>query len=276
MATTIPKRVVERLSGQLGRFQKVLEAAMHRDVNEADTVTIVTDMLADLFGYDKYTEITGEFAVRNTFCDLAVVVDDKPKFLLEVKAIGIDLKENHLRQALDYGANHGIDWVVLTNGIEWQIHRVRFERPISHDLVCTMRMQELNGRRSEDQECLFLLCKEALGKAAIEDYHAHRQTVNRFALGALLLSEPVLKVLRRELRRIEPNIKVDTNEIAGILRSEVLKRDVLEGDAADQMKQVLRRSSRRALRRPTSDSPNSPTAQEVSSREEEEGHNDDA
>jgi hypothetical protein len=31
---------------------------------------IVSDMLADVFGYDKYNEITRELCVRGTYCDL--------------------------------------------------------------------------------------------------------------------------------------------------------------------------------------------------------------
>jgi hypothetical protein len=84
-------------------------------------VVIATDLLADLFGYDKYTEITREYAVRGTICDLAVKLDDQPKLLIEVKAIGLDLKDQHVKQAIDYAANKGIDWALLTNGVTWRV-----------------------------------------------------------------------------------------------------------------------------------------------------------
>ena len=38
-------------------FQPIIVAAKARDVGESDTVTIVKDMLADVFGYDKYAEV---------------------------------------------------------------------------------------------------------------------------------------------------------------------------------------------------------------------------
>jgi predicted type IV restriction endonuclease len=88
-------------------------------VNESDTVIIVTDMLCYVFGYDKYSEITSEFAVKGTYCDLATKIDGKVECLIEVKAAGLDLKENHTKQAVDYAANMGVDWVVLTNGCTW-------------------------------------------------------------------------------------------------------------------------------------------------------------
>jgi hypothetical protein len=37
----------------------------------SDTVIIVTDVLAEVFGYDKYSELTAEFAISGTYCDLA-------------------------------------------------------------------------------------------------------------------------------------------------------------------------------------------------------------
>jgi len=38
-------------------------------------VILATDILADVFGYDKYTEITSEYAIRSTYCDLAIKIE---------------------------------------------------------------------------------------------------------------------------------------------------------------------------------------------------------
>ena len=72
---TVPKKVAERLVVGIKQFQPILAAAKARDVGEADTVTIIKDMLADVFGYDKYSEVTSEFAIRGTYCDLATKID---------------------------------------------------------------------------------------------------------------------------------------------------------------------------------------------------------
>lgn len=85
--SAIPKKVSERLSRGIKKFQPVLSAALSRDVNEDDTVTIVTDILSDLFGYDKYSEITSEYAIHGTYCDLAIKIDGEVRLLVEVKAI---------------------------------------------------------------------------------------------------------------------------------------------------------------------------------------------
>lgn len=243
----IPKRVSERLSKQTRKFQKVLQTAKNRDINEADTVVIIADMLSDLFGFDKYTDITREYQIRSTYCDLAVKVDDNVKFLIEVKAIGLDLQETHLRQAVGYGAQHGIQWVVLTNSVEWEIYRIKFERPIGSELLCSFSLLDLSPRKSEDQDILFLLCKEGISKAVIEEYHDHIKGVNKFIIGAILRSEVGLNVIRRELRRVTPGLKVDVEEVHDILISDVLKRDIIEGDPAKNAKSQVKKASSRVI-----------------------------
>ena len=57
----LPKKATERVVAGLRRFQPILESAKSQDVNESDTAMIVNDMLHDIFGYDKYAEITSEY-----------------------------------------------------------------------------------------------------------------------------------------------------------------------------------------------------------------------
>jgi hypothetical protein len=50
-----------------------------------------------------------ECAIRGTYCDLGIKIDGKFLFLIEVKAIGLELKEAQIKQAVDYAANRGTD-----------------------------------------------------------------------------------------------------------------------------------------------------------------------
>ena len=246
---TISKKVLDRLGKNVGKYQRVLKAARDRDVNESDTVTIITDMLGSVFGFDKYTDITSEQAIRGTYCDLAVNLDGKIKYLIEVKAIGLTLKENHLRQAVGYGANHGIYWVVLTNGVEWEIYKIEFERPVSYELICKYDFTMINPKKQEDQNKIFLLCKEGIAKSAMEKFHIHVQSVNKFVIGAIALSEPVISVIRRELRKVAPMTKVTKEEIEKIMSLEVLKRDVVEGESSEEAKRRLKKVLKKHARK---------------------------
>src|SRR5690606_19817682 len=120
-------------------------------------------------------DVTSEYAIRSTFVDLAIKVDNHIAFLIEVKAIGADLKENHLRQAVNYAANQGVEWVVLTNGCVWQAHRVTFGKPIDHELVFELDLLTDSPRDCRFKEIAFLLSKEGMTKAAISRFHAERQ-----------------------------------------------------------------------------------------------------
>lgn len=251
----VPKKVADRFVKGVRKFQGVLSNAKDRDINEADTVTIVTDMLQDVFGYDKYEEITSEYAIRGTYCDLAIKIDEKPKYLIEVKAIGLDLKDQHLRQAVNYGANHGVQWVILTNSIDWEIYRIRFEKPVSHQLLCTLNFFELNPRTQEDQDHLFILCKEGLSKAAIEEFDEYVRNVNKFVVGTIVQSDTVLNVIRRELRRMSPGVKVDTEELKKMVVNDVLKRDIMEGLPAERAKARFKKASSKPLRKPKKKTP---------------------
>jgi hypothetical protein len=247
----ISKKVSGRIAKEIPGFQKVLKKAKSRDVSESDTVTIVADIVADVFGFDKYAEITSEQAIRGTYCDLAVTLDGKPKYLIEIKAIGLDLKDNHLRQAVGYGANLGIPWVVLTNGIDWEIHRIKFERPLSHEQVLAFDFTALNPRRQDDRERAYLLCKEGIATAAMEEFHDYVQSVNRFMIGAASLTDPVTGAIRRELRRVSPGLKVTNEEIENILVSEVFKRDLVEGESFESAKRKVKKAAKQTKPRRT-------------------------
>ena len=140
---------------------------------------IVTDILSEIFGYDKYNEVTSEYEIKGTYCDLAIKLNGKSHYLIEVKAIGSDLKENHVKQAVDYAANEGVDWVLLTNGINWRVSRVSFTKPVSHEQVIELDFPSLNHRNSADMQSLFLLSREAIKKSALPNYHEQLQASNR-------------------------------------------------------------------------------------------------
>ncbi len=230
----VPAKVYDRLSGGIKKFQPILNTAKSRDVNESDTVIIITDMLSEIFGYDKYSEITSELSIRSTYCDLAIKLDGKISFLLEVKAVGLELKDSYVKQAVDYAANQGIDFVVLTNGVLWKVYKITFTKPIDQELVFEFDFPSLSHKNSDDVEKLSLLSKEGWLKSFLYEYHSQKQALSKFFLSALILSDPITDVIRRELKKISPDVKVTSEQIKNVIQLEVLKREVIEGDKADE------------------------------------------
>ncbi len=243
MSTLIPKKEVESIQAGLSKYQKILQIAKSRDLNESDTVTIIADMLADIFGYDKYIEITSEYAIRGTYCDLAVKINGTIEYLIECKSIGTDLKDAHLKQAIDYGANQGVNWVILTNGIVWKLYKIRFEKPINFDLVLQFDVMTLNPRLDESKELLYILHKSAISKNLRQEHFEKSQLINPYTVAQVVISEPIVGALKREIRRLS-EIKLEDKEIITILTDSVLKRDLIESETAKEAEKTVKKLQR--------------------------------
>jgi predicted type IV restriction endonuclease len=226
----IPKKVSDRLTEQIKTFQKIAEQQKARDVSEADTVTLVKDILAQVFGYDKYQELTSEQQIKGTFCDLAVRIDSKIRYLIECKSAGITLNATHLRQALNYGMNQGVEWVILTNAVEWRVYRIKFGQPPVEEELFQLDFLNAVVKSEDDLQKLFMLCKEAVVTDALDTYHQVAQLFNKHTLSVVLQTEPLLNALRKELRRLFPELKVENQQLATMLITDVLKRDAIDGD----------------------------------------------
>ena len=258
---TIPKKVEERIKEALRRFSPILAAQRDRDVSEADTVTVVKDLLSELFGYDKYAEVTSEHAIRGTYCDLAIRLDGKLRLLLEVKSIGTTLTDKHVKQAVDYATNQGLDWVVLTNGIRWLLYRVSFKKPIEAKVVAELDLLASNSRSEADLEKLYLLTREGFLKGAVTEFTEKQSATSKFLIAAVLVNDAdVLNCIRRELRRIT-DIMVEPQVIAEVLRKEVIKRETLEGEDSDSAVRMVLKQERKA--KGSSESESQPTPLEV-------------
>jgi len=242
-----------RLVAGIKKFQNVLNIAKAKDINESDTTVIVTDMLSELFGYDKYLEVTSEYAIKKTYCDLALKIGGQIRFLLEVKAIGLDLKDDHIKQVIDYGANAGIDWVILTNGCVWRVYKITYAKPIDKELVYEFDILKLNSKKQNDLDMLYYVCKESTGKikSALDDYYLQKQILSRFFIGQVILTETVIDIIRKYIKKITPEVKVTNEEIKEILLSEVLKREVLEGNKVEEAKKRISKSLKASAKKET-------------------------
>jgi len=229
----IPVAVEKRLKKEVPIFQKILKHALQRDINEADTVVIITDMLERIFGFDKYEDVTREYAIKSTYVDLAIKTGKDIDYLIEAKSIGTTLKDVHLKQAVDYAANKGVQWAILTNGISWQAHHVTVDGKVTSENIFSFNFLELSHKKPDHLSTLFLLCKRGLGKGLIDDYYEQTQCFNKYVIGTIVQSETIAKPIRTMLRKLNPGLKVDTTEIQEMICNEVLKRELVQSDNPD-------------------------------------------
>lgn len=238
----IPKKVQDRIVAGLKKYQPIVRKLAERDISEADTVTVCKDMLTDIFGYDKYTELTSEQQIRGTFCDLAVKIGNKVHYLAEIKSAGTSLNNNHLRQAVNYGAHEGIEWIFLTNAIVWKVYRIKFAQPIDWEEIYCFDMGALSSRSTDDLAKLFMLCRESITSDALHQFHQQALILNRHVIAELMLGDAMVGALRKEMRRLFAGLKTSDDELRALLTNEVIKRDTLDGEGAKAAKTTIKKA----------------------------------
>jgi len=238
---TIPKIVEKRIRDGIKKYKNVLKTAKDKDINEADTVTIVFNMLVDICGYDRFLDLTKECAIKGTFCDIAIKLDNNPiVFLIEVKAVGINLKESHLKQAIHYASDSGTEWAILTNGDHWQIHKIIFGKPIKTELALDFKFLETD-KIFNLISYFFLLSKEVVKKSplAIDVYHEETQLTSRYMIAQLIQADPFIDLIRKKLKSLSKKLIITNEDILNTLKTQVLKREVLEGEDAENAMKIL-------------------------------------
>lgn len=138
--------------------------------------------------------------------------------------------------------------MLLTNGHLWQPHRIRFEQQIDHDLVFEIDLLSDEATPSDLLEQLYLVSREAGSVSVIDMYWQSKEATSRYVLAHVVLSDGVLHAIRRQVRSRFKETRVTTDELAGLLQSEVIKRELLEGDKAEAAAKTVKRAVRR--RRP--------------------------
>lgn len=208
-------------------------------------------------------------AIRGTFCDLAVKLESKLVELIEVKSAGSILEDRHVKQAIDYASNQGVEWVILTNATLWRLYQVIFAKPIDKRLLVELDLSTVDLKKEDCLEQLFLFTKEGFQKGAHVELRDRQDATSRYILSALLVNnDSVLGAIRRELRRVV-DVMVTDAEVVKVLTDEVIKRDTLEGPPAEAAARRVARVEAKTLRgKGTGGKPESDEAVETSAATE--------
>ena len=67
-------------------------------------------------------------------------------------------------------------------------------------------------------------------------------------MAALILSDAILHAIRRELKRLSPDVRISVEEIREALVQEVIKRDVTDGEKAIEAQKLVSRAANKAMR----------------------------
>ncbi len=209
------KKNEEMVISWIKKYIKIIRIANEKALNESDTSNVINDMLNEIRGYDKMEDITTEYKIRNQFCDYWVKINNKLSFLIEVKAVSIDLNENHLFQANSYASTKWIKRVILTNLKERRIYHLSFGSKIDDKLVLSINF--LQETPKEITEKAKYLHKESFIKKYIEAIYQKKIATSKDNFKKALLSTSVIKKIQNELKTIS-GIKISENEIQTIIK----------------------------------------------------------
>jgi len=215
------------LRTHIRKFARPLRDLVDRDANEGDTRVLVTDMLCDALGYDKYEDLTTEYAVRGEFADYGIRIDKQLVAFVEVKRAAQNLNARHLRQVETYAVKEGVEWMLLTNGQVWRAYHVTTApgSPVETNLVIDVDLLDESTVNQKAAD-LFYLHKNAMKRDKIAELWMQRAATAPEALVDVLLSDPVLDAVRKEVRR-RSGYNPDAAALAATIRNEVVKENLV-------------------------------------------------
>jgi predicted type IV restriction endonuclease len=186
------------------------------ELDESGTRLLINDFLTNILCFKMIEEVKTEYMIRGTYADYVVQINGNRHFLVEVKALSLNLSDKHIRQSINYGANEGIDWVLLTNGRCFQLYKVLFEKPISADLVFSIDLQDSSKLKNN---CLALeyLHKESIAKNGLNELWKKHSALSTKSLSKLIYSEEVAKFIQKKLKK-KVGMKFDIEEIENAIK----------------------------------------------------------
>lgn len=215
---------------QLKRYAGVFKDARERGANESDTVMYLVKFFEDVLGYDSLAgEISKEVAIKDRYCDLCVKLAGTIRLLVEAKAAGNKgLRDKDIEQAENYASRSGLQWVLLTNGVEWRLYHVSFSEGegITHDLAFDLNLvEQVEADAEKLWSSLGLLAKQEIQRESLQSFWSQKKILAPASLVRILFSVPVLTVVRRELNR-NAEARLDLQDVfVGV--KEVISKDAL-------------------------------------------------
>lgn len=200
------------------------EAIIKADSNEAETRPRIERMFESLMGYNGLIHITREHRVHgigdSDYCDFVIQleIDGKmaPVVIVEAKKVNVDLADKHVKQAASYGINTGCEWILLTNAREWRIYHITFGQPPQALLLDSWSLM------TDDLEKLAakfdVIGYKNVKRGGLDQLWQRSNALTAKNLLKIMLSEPSISMIRRELKHREKIALYPEEIVSGIRR----------------------------------------------------------
>jgi predicted type IV restriction endonuclease len=229
----------------LKKLLPFLIQAQKDNLNEANTVLRLVKMFEDVLGWDGMSEISRESPLKNKYVDIVLKKDGVIKLLVEAKAAGEKLRDRYVEQAELYASENNYHWVVLTNGVVWNLYHLTFDEGINYEKAFSVDLAD-EAQFDANAERLALLHSQAFKKEELEAFWVRNVAMNAACLGKILFDEKVLSLIRREIHRSK-EVLIDIEDLATALH-DLLSVEAREKIGPPKIRHRVRRGRAKNLR----------------------------
>jgi hypothetical protein len=189
----------QKLLASLKDYRKEFLDSGLKELDESGTRIMINRFLSDVLGYKQIEEIKTEYMIKGTYADYVIQVNAKRYFLVEVKALSFQLSEKHLRQTVNYGANEGIEYALLTNARNFEFYKIIFAQPISSHLIFSLDLSDTNSLK-EAANYLQHLHKESVVKNYFKPLWNKCEATDPYNIAGILCSDAVLVCIKKIIK----------------------------------------------------------------------------
>lgn len=189
----------QKLFNSLKAYRKEFLDGNIKELDESGTRIMINRFLSEVLGYKQLEEIKTEYMIKGTYADYVIQVNKTRHFLVEVKALSFQLSEKHLRQTVNYGANEGIEYALLTNGRNFEFYKIIFEQPISSRLIFAIDLGDAAGLKNAAGH-LQHLHKESVVKNSFKPLWNKCEATDPYNVAGILCSDTALNCIKKLIR----------------------------------------------------------------------------
>jgi hypothetical protein len=189
----------QKLLTAIKAYRKEFLDGGRKELDESGTRIMLNRFLSDVLGYKQLEEIKTEYMIKGTYADYVIQLNKTRHFLVEVKALSFQLSEKHLRQTVNYGANEGIGYALLTNGKIFEFYKIIFAQPISSHLIFALDLSDAAGLKNAASH-LQHLHKESVIKNSFKSLWNKCEATDPYNIAGILCSDTVLSCIKKMIR----------------------------------------------------------------------------
>ena len=239
----IPSKIKKAIGLELKRFFPVIKNLKSRGTgtSEDDSRIVLNDILNDVLGYDKYTELRTEQREKAGRLDYVLKLTegpyaskkDKIDCVVEAKAVHHDLAPKYVDQTLTYCLTTNTKYFILTNVRQWHLYEIKpaqkETRPTA-ELIHEVDLTQLNNIETLAEE-FYILSRASYLAGNWKNVATLKQATNVNDIFTILLSQKAIKLVTKLL-----------SEIHGVRIPEELVGEIIETQLGDDQKLKVNRT----------------------------------